>query len=155
MKKILVILTVFIGTCVYSQDPYFVTVENKFPTTTLGMITDLSFDKDVEVQSIGVSLMSIGFKGVGIYLDAKWGEIDRYNGGIAVRLGNMLKLYTAAGFIYTGCDTDCYNLNLGGGVYAVLPIRLGVQCGVDYCGDFKNSTLPGELVLNVGLNYTF
>lgn len=155
MRKLIIITFILLGFYANGQDPYFPPPQNHFGTTTFGVVSSVAFTDDGEVvyQNFGVSLSAIGPSGVGLYMDAKWGYIDRYNGGIVVRISNMFKIYGAIGMASVPDWCNCWELNCATGLYIITPIRLGFQVGVDYSG-FSKYDVEYPLALTCGINFT-
>lgn len=149
---IFVLLFIFIN--VSGQDPYFRNTTSKYPTTTIGIVSNIYQTNTLEVYNIGVSLTAIGKSGFGFYMEGKWGSITRYNIGLAIRLMDLLKLYAAIGGARYNEPYCKWYANYAGGVVIVLPIRLGFQVGVDYGNGYIYTPYTQDISINVGINYT-
>jgi len=130
------------------------------PSFTVGAITNIGNFNDVyRPVNLGVMLMYTGYYKFGVFGNFSYGDLTRFNFGLAVRALPILRIYAGFGGVsFDGLHTPIreYNTNVSIGTIIGFPIGPGIQLGVDLGNPSSSKEISiNDAMLTLGINFTF
>lgn len=111
------------------------------------------------LTNIGVSIMYTGHYRFGVYGDFRYGNLTRWNLGMAVKALPFMKFYVGYGGVsYNGFNSPLhdYKSSITFGTIIGFPVGPGIQLGVDFGNPYSSTEISlSDAMPTIGINFSF